>query len=68
MAHGRLVNISNISVHNAASVVKKFLSKLPGGIFGHDNERRLFDVVEQDPQNNDLFYKVFYGYTSIYQI
>uniref|UniRef100_A0A183C4A8 Rho-GAP domain-containing protein n=1 Tax=Globodera pallida TaxID=36090 RepID=A0A183C4A8_GLOPA len=50
MQHGRLVNISNISVYTAASVIKRFLAKLPGGIFGVDNERQLFELAEQ--QNN----------------
>ncbi|PAV62956.1 hypothetical protein WR25_03858 [Diploscapter pachys] len=43
MQHGRLVNIANFSVYTAASVIKKFLSKLPGGIFGHENEQSLFN-------------------------
>ncbi|VIO93255.1 RhoGAP domain containing protein [Brugia malayi] len=44
MQHGRLVNIANFSVYTAASVIKKFLSKLPGGIFGVGNEQKLFDL------------------------
>uniref|UniRef100_A0A0R3RT12 Rho-GAP domain-containing protein n=1 Tax=Elaeophora elaphi TaxID=1147741 RepID=A0A0R3RT12_9BILA len=44
MQHGRLVNIANFSVYTAASVIKKFLSKLPGGIFGLENEQKLFDL------------------------
>uniref|UniRef100_A0A915Q5C6 Rho-GAP domain-containing protein n=1 Tax=Setaria digitata TaxID=48799 RepID=A0A915Q5C6_9BILA len=44
MQHGRLVNIANFSVYTAASVIKKFLSKLPGGIFGLENEHKLFDL------------------------
>ncbi|KAL6735163.1 hypothetical protein Aduo_005630 [Ancylostoma duodenale] len=43
MQHGRLVNIANFSVYTAASVIKKFLSKLPGGIFGMENEQVLFN-------------------------
>jgi hypothetical protein len=32
-------------------VLQKFLSKLPGGIFGIENETRLFSIVEQeDPE------------------
>ncbi|KAI6183706.1 RhoGAP domain protein [Aphelenchoides bicaudatus] len=46
MQHGRLVNISNISVYTAASVIKKFLSKLPGGIFGAENEQILFNSFQ----------------------
>ena len=45
---GRLVNIANFSVHTISSVVKKFLRKLPQGVFGADAERRLFDVVLSD--------------------
>uniref|UniRef100_A0A1I7W5N1 Rho-GAP domain-containing protein n=1 Tax=Loa loa TaxID=7209 RepID=A0A1I7W5N1_LOALO len=44
MQHGRLVNIANFSVYTAASVIKKFLSKLPSGIFGLENEQKLFDL------------------------
>ncbi|VDK46846.1 unnamed protein product [Anisakis simplex] len=44
MQHGRLVNIANFSVYTAASVIKKFLSKLPGGIFGLANEQTLFNL------------------------
>ncbi|KAI1715344.1 rhoGAP domain-containing protein [Ditylenchus destructor] len=47
MQHGRLVNISNISVYTAASVIKKFLAKLPGGIFGPENEQALFTIAQQ---------------------
>jgi hypothetical protein len=39
---GRLVNIQNYSVNTIASVLKKFLRKIPGGIFGPDNEALLF--------------------------
>ncbi|KRX81933.1 hypothetical protein T06_12791 [Trichinella sp. T6] len=46
MQHGRLVNIDNFSVYTAASVIKKFLSKLSGGIFGVENEERLFESLE----------------------
>ncbi|KAL3070077.1 hypothetical protein niasHS_016603 [Heterodera schachtii] len=67
MQHGRLVNISNISVYTAASVIKRFLAKLPGGIFGVENERQLFEVAEQhsravgthdDQQIIDLFCRI----------
>uniref|UniRef100_A0A5S6QE76 Rho-GAP domain-containing protein n=1 Tax=Trichuris muris TaxID=70415 RepID=A0A5S6QE76_TRIMR len=51
MQHGRLVNIEHFSIYTAASVIKKFLSKLNGGIFGADNEQILFGCLEiQDPQ------------------
>jgi hypothetical protein len=43
---GRLVNLDNFSVHTIASVLKKFLRKIPGGIFGRDGEQRLFAVID----------------------
>lgn len=49
---GRLVNIDNFNIYTIASVLKKFLSKLPGGIFGPDVESRLFHIHHfwiQDP-------------------
>uniref|UniRef100_A0AC34QBM8 Rho-GAP domain-containing protein n=1 Tax=Panagrolaimus sp. JU765 TaxID=591449 RepID=A0AC34QBM8_9BILA len=60
MQHGRLVNISNISVYTAASVIKKFLSKLPGGIFGSENEQELFTIVQQadSEQQRQVFCRV----------
>ncbi|XP_046395097.1 uncharacterized protein LOC124162565, partial [Ischnura elegans] len=45
LQNGRLVNIDNFSPYTIASVLKKFLRKLPGGIFGWEGERRLFDVI-----------------------
>jgi len=42
---GRLVNIANFSVHTIASVVKKFLRKLPDGVFGVKAEKQLFDIL-----------------------
>ena len=36
---GRLVNIHSFSVNTIASVLKKFLRKIPGGIFGPDGEQ-----------------------------
>ncbi|XP_015786329.1 rho GTPase-activating protein 20 [Tetranychus urticae] len=45
---GRLVNIDNFSVYTIASVLKKFLRKLPGGIFGHEAESRLFEIIEKE--------------------
>uniref|UniRef100_A0A1I8AVC0 Rho-GAP domain-containing protein n=1 Tax=Steinernema glaseri TaxID=37863 RepID=A0A1I8AVC0_9BILA len=63
MQHGRLVNISNYSVYTAASVIKKFLNKLPGGIFGIENEKILFDIVTQpDPEKQrQVFCRVIEG-------
>nr|CAH7753129.1 unnamed protein product [Callosobruchus chinensis] len=43
---GRLVNMDNFSVYTIASVLKKFLRKLPGGVFGRDVEHKFFDVIE----------------------
>ncbi|XP_076329185.1 uncharacterized protein LOC143235176 isoform X2 [Tachypleus tridentatus] len=51
LQHGRLVNIDNFSVYTIASVLKKFLRKLPGGIFGPQNEERLFSII--DLENTD---------------
>lgn len=45
---GRLVNVDNYSVYTIASVLKKFLRKIPGGIFGRDGETELFQIVEID--------------------
>lgn len=46
LQNGRLVNIDNYSVYTIASVLKKFLRKLPGGIFGIDGEQQLFKMIE----------------------
>ncbi|KAH9392788.1 hypothetical protein TYRP_005876 [Tyrophagus putrescentiae] len=45
LQNGRLVNIDNYSVYTIASVLKKFLRKLPSGVFGVDREQRLFEVI-----------------------
>jgi len=45
---GRLVNIDNFNIYTIASVLKKFLGKLPGGIFGSQVEARLFEIHEWD--------------------
>lgn len=47
---GRLVNVDNYSVYTIASVLKKFLRKIPGGIFGRDGEAELFEIVEMDDE------------------
>lgn len=47
---GRLVNVENYSVYTIASVLKKFLRKIPGGIFGRENEAELFDIVDIDDE------------------
>ncbi|EGT40896.1 hypothetical protein CAEBREN_12634 [Caenorhabditis brenneri] len=62
MQHGRLVNIENFTVYTAASVIKKFLSKLPGGIFGRDNEETLFNSASTGmdiEKQRQVFYRIF---------
>ncbi|XP_037070703.1 uncharacterized protein LOC119091895 isoform X4 [Pollicipes pollicipes] len=48
LQNGRLVNLDNFSIYTIASVLKKFLRKIPDGIFGLENEQRLFQIVELD--------------------
>lgn len=43
---GRLINMDNFSVYTIASVLKKFLRKIPGGIFGKDIEQQFFRIIE----------------------
>ncbi|XP_037932718.1 uncharacterized protein LOC119667489 isoform X3 [Teleopsis dalmanni] len=43
---GRLVNVDNYSVYTIASVLKKFLRKIPNGIFGLSGEKELFAIIE----------------------
>uniref|UniRef100_A0A1B6CK66 Rho-GAP domain-containing protein n=1 Tax=Clastoptera arizonana TaxID=38151 RepID=A0A1B6CK66_9HEMI len=55
---GRLVNMDNFSVYTIASVLKKFLRKLPGGIFGRNNEQQLFTIVQMNnisEQRDEIF-------------
>lgn len=47
---GRLVNMDNFSVYTIASVLKKFLRKVPGGIFGRHIEQKFFEIFEQEPE------------------
>lgn len=47
---GRLVNVDNFSVYTIASVLKKFLRKIPGGIYGRDAEMELFKIIELEDQ------------------
>ncbi|CAN8022850.1 unnamed protein product [Ixodes persulcatus] len=44
---GRLVNLDHFSVYTIASVLKKFLRKLPGGIFGPALEDQLFQALAE---------------------
>merc|ERR1719412_869303 len=54
LQQGRLVNIHSFSVNTIASVLKKFLRKLPGGIFGPDNEAELFRVIKAGTEHEKL--------------
>ena len=54
LQQGRLVNIHSFSVNTIASVLKKFLRKLPGGIFGPDNEAELFRVIKAGTEQEKL--------------
>lgn len=47
---GRLVNVDNYSVYTIASVLKKFLRKIPNGIFGREVESQLFKIIEIEDQ------------------
>lgn len=48
---GRLVNIQNYHINTIASVLKKFLRKIPDGIFGPENEASLFEMIKmKDPK------------------
>ncbi|CAA9999345.1 unnamed protein product [Nesidiocoris tenuis] len=54
---GRLVNMDKYSVYTIASVLKKFLRKIPGGIFGRANEQHLFTIVQMESveqQRNEI--------------
>ncbi|KAG8035449.1 hypothetical protein G9C98_006895 [Cotesia typhae] len=57
---GRLVNMDNFSVYTIASVLKKFLRKIPGGVFGREGEQQLFTVIQLDSmeQQRDQIYKL----------
>ncbi|XP_045481145.1 uncharacterized protein LOC123685483 isoform X2 [Harmonia axyridis] len=57
---GRLVNIDNFSVYTIASVLKKFLRKIPGGVFGRELENRFFEVIEMDDhqQQRDEIHRI----------
>ncbi|KAK0084715.1 hypothetical protein PV325_006524 [Microctonus aethiopoides] len=57
---GRLVNMDNFSVYTIASVLKKFLRKIPGGVFGKEGEQQLFTVIQLDSmeQQRDQIHKL----------
>uniref|UniRef100_A0A1A9ZKB9 Rho-GAP domain-containing protein n=1 Tax=Glossina pallidipes TaxID=7398 RepID=A0A1A9ZKB9_GLOPL len=47
---GRLVNVDNYSVYTIASVLKKFLRKIPNGVFGRTGENELFAIIELESE------------------
>ncbi|XP_075159545.1 rho GTPase activating protein at 71E isoform X4 [Haematobia irritans] len=58
---GRLVNVDNYSVYTIASVLKKFLRKVPHGIFGRSGENELFAIIElnNEAEQNERLHKLF---------
>lgn len=42
------MNLDKFSVHTLASVLKKFLRKIPGGIFGSDIESSLLEAIQDE--------------------
>merc|ERR1719188_2117317 len=54
LQQGRLVNIQSFSVNTIASVLKKFLRKVPGGIFGPENESDLFTIINMETDDEKL--------------
>jgi len=54
LQQGRLVNIHSFSVNTIASVLKKFLRKIPGGIFGPANEALLFEIFDLQTDQEKL--------------
>ncbi len=54
LQQGRLVNIHSFSVNTIASVLKQFLRKIPGGIFGRENEAILFTLVNLETEEEKL--------------
>jgi hypothetical protein len=59
--------MDNFSVYTIASVLKKFLRKLPGGIFGRDGEQRLFEVIElpYTEEQRDQIHRLEFAYLDI---
>ena len=51
---GRLVNIQNYSLNTIASVMKKFLRKIPGGIFGPENEAAIFNIIKMEDKTDQM--------------
>ena len=52
------MNIDSFSVNTIASVLKKFLRKVPGGVFGPENEAELFDIVRGEGGEEERLRKV----------
>ena len=50
----RLVNIQSFSVKTIASVLKAFFTNIPGGIFGLENEAKLFTITKMDDEEDKL--------------
>ena len=55
-----LLLADNFSVYTIASVLKKFLRKLPDGIFGRSGEESLFNMIQlgDTEQQRDLVHKL----------
>ncbi|SPP89736.1 uncharacterized protein LOC117591248 isoform X2 [Drosophila guanche] len=58
---GRLVNVDNYSVFTIASVLKKFLRKIPNGIFGRSGEIELFTINElhSEAEQTERLHRLF---------
>ncbi|XP_071526639.1 rho GTPase-activating protein 20-like [Panulirus ornatus] len=69
LQNGRLVNIDNFSVYTIASVLKKFLRKLPEGIFGLEGEQELFSIIQlpDTEQQRDHIHRLITSMTAVTQ-
>ncbi|XP_052848374.1 rho GTPase-activating protein 20 isoform X7 [Drosophila gunungcola] len=58
---GRLVNVDNYSVFTIASVLKKFLRKIPNGIFGRSGEMELFAIndLQNEVEQTERLHRLF---------
>ncbi|XP_032573308.1 uncharacterized protein LOC6605800 isoform X1 [Drosophila sechellia] len=58
---GRLVNVDNYSVFTIASVLKKFLRKIPNGIFGRSGEMELFAIndLQNEAEQTERLHRLF---------
>ncbi|XP_016999169.2 uncharacterized protein RhoGAP71E isoform X1 [Drosophila takahashii] len=58
---GRLVNVDNYSVFTIASVLKKFLRKIPNGIFGRSGEMELFAIndLQNEYEQTERLHRLF---------